>query len=171
VAALEHCPTAVLVFCSRTIIRPDGTRLLDRSAPWSEGEVEARTIVQGCIHSGTNLIGEPSAVLFRTEVARATGTFDGQFPYVIDLDYWLRLLEHGAGYCLKSPLASFRISPNQWSAAIGRRQSRQFIDFLDTLTATGRWRIGAMAKLRGKMMAVRNQFMRLLVYRLLLRDT
>jgi glycosyltransferase involved in cell wall biosynthesis len=170
VATLEGLPQAVMAFSSRTIIRPDGSRLFDRSAPWPTGEVEAKTIVQGCLRSGTNLIGEPSAVLFRTEVARKTGSFDGQFPYVIDLDYWLRLLEHGSGYCLQSPLASFRISKNQWSTAIGRRQSRQFIAFLDKLTIAGQWQIGTITKLRGKTMSILNQLMRLLVYHILLKD-
>lgn len=170
VAALESHPASVLAFCGRTIIRPDGTHLLDRRAPWPDGEVEAGAILQGCINSGTNPIGEPSAVLFRTALARQIGSFDGQLPYVIDLDYWLRLLEHGAGYCLKSPLASFRISPGQWSVGIGRRQSRQFSAFLDKLSATGRCRISPLAKLRGRVMAVRNQLLRMLVYRLLIRD-
>lgn len=169
VTVLESCPTAVLAFCSRTVISPVGTRIIERSAPWHEGVVDAGTILQGCIRSGTNLVGEPSAVLFRTEVARKVGIFDGQIPYVIDLDYWLRLLEHGSGYCLKAPLASFRISPSQWSATIGRRQSRQFTDFLNKLTTTGRCRIGKMSMFRGRMMAVWNQILRMLVYRLLLR--
>jgi hypothetical protein len=171
VAALENCPTAVIAFCSRTIIRPDGTRILDRSAPWPEGEVDAETILHECILSGTNLIGEPSAVLFRTEVARKVGLFNGLFPYVIDLDYWVRLLEHGSGYCLKSPMASFRISASQWSAAIGRRQSRQFMDFLDMLATTGRCKIDARTKFRGRVMAFRNQILRMLVYRLMLRGS
>jgi len=170
VVALETNPAAVLTFCGRSIIRPDGSRILDRSAPWPEGEVSVGTILHGCIRAGTNLIGEPSAVLFRTEVARKAGAFDGQIPYLIDLDYWLRLLGYGPGYCLKSPLVSFRISPSQWSVAIGRRQSRQFMDFLDKLTATGRCRIGTMAMLRGRLMSVRNQVLRMLVYRLMLRD-
>ena len=73
VAALEACPRAVLAFCSRTIIRPDGTRILTRSAPWPEGEVEAGTILEACLRAGTNLVGEPSAVLFRAKAARAAG--------------------------------------------------------------------------------------------------
>ena len=170
VAALEECPTAVLTFCSRTIIRPDGTRILDRLVPWPEGEVEYRNILQKCIVSGTNQIGEPSAVLFRKEVARKVGCFDGSIPYVIDLDFWVRLLEHGNGYCLKPPMVSFRISPSQWSAAIGRRQSRQFMEFLSMLVLTGRFQIGAMARLRARVMASLNQVGRLLIYLLILKD-
>ena len=169
VAALETCPGAVLAFCKRTIIRPNGTRILDRSAPWAEGEVQAERILRGCVRAGTNLIGEPSATLFRAEAARRVGNFDGTIPYVIDLDYWARLLEHGSGYYLDAPLTSFRISSSQWSAAIGRRQGRQFIDFLDKLNATGRCKIGPMARFLGRLMAVRNQILRMLLYRLMLK--
>jgi glycosyltransferase involved in cell wall biosynthesis len=167
VAALEHCPGAVLAFSARTIIRPNGTRILTRAAPWPEGEVEAGVILRRCLRAGTNLIGEPSSVLFRAETARAAGLFDGRIPYLIDLDYWVRLLDHGSGYCLKSPLASFRISPSQWSAAIGCRQSRQFAAFLDVVAASGRCRLGPWTRGRARLMAFRNQVLRMLVYGLL----
>ncbi|MBU5612489.1 glycosyltransferase family 2 protein [Geomonas azotofigens] len=168
VAALEKNAAAVLAFCSRTIIRPDGTRLFDRSAPWPEGEVDGKTILQRCVRSGTNVIGEPSAVLFRADVARKVGGFDGRIPYVIDLDYWVRLLEYGPGYCLKSPLACFRISPTQWSAIIGRNQYAQFKEFMEKVAATGRFDIGRMAVLGGSVMAAMNQILRMVVYRLML---
>lgn len=170
VAALESHPATVLAFCSRTIIRPDGTRILDRLTPWVEGEVEGRTILQGCVRSGTNVVGEPSAVLFRADVAREVGGFNGQIPYLIDLDYWVRLLEHGPAYCLKSSMVSFRISPTQWSAVIGRSQYRQFKEFLHKLTNTGRYHIGRIAMFRGSARAAMNQVLRMLVYRLMLRS-
>lgn len=133
VRALEHHPAAVLAFCQRHIIRPDGRRLMTRGGPWPEGLVGPETVVRRCVLAGTNLIGEPSAVLFTAEAARRAGEFDGRLPYVIDLDYWIRLLAQGPAYSLDEPLASFRLSPRQWSATIGRRQSAEFLAFLDRL--------------------------------------
>ena len=60
---------------------------------------------------GTNLIGEPGAVLFRRDLALKVGGFYAENPYVIDLDYWLRLLAQGDAYYLDQPLASFRVNP------------------------------------------------------------
>ena len=67
------------------------------------------------------------------DAARAAGPFDAREPYLVDLDYWLRLLDQGTAVHQATPLASFRISPRQWSAAIGSRQSRQFQAFVGRL--------------------------------------
>lgn len=167
VAALEGDPEAVLTFCSRTIIRPDGKRLLTRRAPWRAGPVTTGEVVRGCVLAGTNLIGEPSAVLFRREAACAVGGFDGRVPYLIDLDYWLRLLSYGTAHHLNEPLVSFRVSRRQWSAAIGLRQGREFISFMDHLP-TGSWLpAGRGARLVGGLRAQANGLLRALVYRFL----
>lgn len=135
VRALEEHPEAVLAFGKRRIITPDGRRLMTRGGPWPEGLVAPASVVRRCVLAGTNLIGEPSAVLFAREVACRTGTFDGRLPYVIDLDYWIRLLAQGPAYSLDAALTSFRLSPAQWSAAIGRHQVTQFLAFLSHLAA------------------------------------
>ena len=166
VAALEACPQAVLAFSSRAIIRPDGSLLFNRTTRWPDGEISARDVLAGCLRSGTNPLGEPSSVMFRAETARLVGPFDGSIPYLIDLDYWLRLLIYGSAWCLRAPLASFRVSPNQWSAAIGRRQSRQFLQFIRKLVAAGQ-PIGPLAQLWTSLMAHGNQFLRQVVYQIL----
>lgn len=171
VEALEGAPEAVLTFCSRNIIRSNGTRLMSRAASWPEGLIAAPDLVRECVKAGTNLIGEPSAVLFRRESAARTGGFDGSIPYLIDLDYWVRLMEHGSAYCMKLPLASFRISSHQWSVAIGRQQSQQFIAFMDRLTDMDRFHLGLLIQLRGRLMARMNGLLRAMMYYLVVRDS
>ena len=60
------------------------------------------------------------------ERAARVGGFDARHPYVIDLDYWLRLLMHGNAWYCPQALASFRVWGGSWSVAIGLRQSRDF---------------------------------------------
>ncbi len=170
IEALERDPGAVLAFCRRAIIRPDGSRLLTRGAPWPEGPVGTQEAVRRCVLSGANLLGEPSAVLFRTEAARQVGGFDGSIPYLIDLDYWVRLLALGHGRYLDEPLASFRLSPRQWSAAIGKRQGREFVAFIDRLHAHRLFMLKRRARIWGGLMARLNGMMRGWIYRLLLRN-
>lgn len=134
VRALEEHPEAVLAFGKRRIITPNGRQLMTRGGPWPEGLVAPASVVRRCVLAGTNLIGEPSAVLFRTALGQRIGGFDGRLPYVIDLDYWLRLLAQGPAYSLDAALTSFRLSRAQWSAAIGRNQAAQFLAFLNHLT-------------------------------------
>ena len=45
--------------------RDQDLRLDERIAAWREGPVDAEDAVRRCVRAGTNLIGEPSAVLLR----------------------------------------------------------------------------------------------------------
>lgn len=169
VGALELHQNAVLAFSSRSIIRPDGKSFMIRGAPWPEGEVQGREVVGRCVRAGTNLIGEPSAVVFRSDVAQKIGGFDGSIPYLIDLDYWARLLAHGPGYYLEAPLASFRISSRQWSVAIGAQQGRQFISFIIKLRAYG-FQLGPITRITGAILARLNGLLRAMVYHFIVRE-
>lgn len=116
-------------------------------------------------------MGEPGAVLFRRSSIAAVGLFDASIPYVVDLDYWLRLLAIGAAYYIAEPLASFRISSISWSVAIGRKQTEQFVQLIDRLSRLGAVRLSRWDRLIGAMAAKRNVFLRLAVYRLVIRNS
>lgn len=166
VAVLERHDTAVLALSSRTILSAAGAPITVRGAPWKEGLVTAQAAVTACVRAGTNVLGEPSAGLFRRETALKAGAFDGSIPYLIDLDYWMRLLRFGPAYYLPAPLASFRISAGSCSVAMRRRQAGEFIAFVDKLAASGAYRISAIDRWRGRRMAVLNAFLRGLAYRI-----
>jgi len=170
VEILERNPSVVLVFSSRHIIRANGKHIMIRGTRWNEGEISGVKILRGCVISGTNLVGEPSAVLFRASAAHKIGRFDASLPYVIDLDYWIRLLNEGTGYYLRTPLVSFRVSSQQWSAMIGSRQSHEFIDFVKRLESSGQLRSGALIRLWCQFMARLNGILRSLVSHLLPQD-
>ena len=123
-----------LVFCGRRIINNEGKVLAKRRIRGiSAGIISSRHLIRLCVRRGTNLIGEPGAVLFRSSAARVSGNFDGKISYVIDLDYWVRLLDHGDAYYIDGTLSSFRVSNGSWSAEIGKRQSKDFICFIDSI--------------------------------------
>ncbi|MEM7195964.1 MAG: glycosyltransferase family 2 protein [Pseudomonadota bacterium] len=115
-----------LVFCRRTIINKNGNRILD-TGPSIERRYAASDIVRKCILSGTNVIGEPGAVLFRREHSDSIGQFNGAMPYVIDLDYWYRLLKCGDAFGLAEPLTTFRIDQNL-SVRLGFKRPLNFIN-------------------------------------------
>lgn len=167
VNVLEQHPEAMLTFCRRHIVGPDGRRLLTRGGPWREGPVSAEDAVRRCVRAGTNLIGEPSAVLLRAGAGRRAGGFDGRIPYLIDLDYWLRLMAFGPAWAIDAPLVSFRVSPQQWSAAIGRRQHAAFNAFTDELLAAKRFPVTGLDRLRGRLAARLNGIARGWFYRAL----
>ena len=64
-----------------------------------------------------NKIGEPTAVLLRTEAVRQTGQFSDAFVQRLDIQYWLRLLENWKIAFIDAELAAFRIHANQATSA------------------------------------------------------
>lgn len=141
-----------LTFCPRDVIGPDG-RVLLRHRGWPggrPGRADRATLLSACLRQGTNVIGEPGAVLFRRSAAQAVGGFDMRHPYVIDLDYWFRLLAQGPAWYIPVPLASFRVWQGSWSVSIGMHQAADFHGLMNDLQAAdgattadrwlGRWR-------------------------------
>jgi len=148
-----------LVFSARSVIDSNDRVLLRRSLRSTDGRLDAQRLRRQCLRRGTNLVGEPGAVMFRRSLSRRVGPFNGEIGYVIDLDYWFRLLAHGDAYFMAAPLASFRVSSGSWSVAIGQRQGREFRRFLHKAGAQG---IDLAA---GTVMAGVNNLLRMLFYR------
>ncbi len=172
VAALEADidETIALVFGTREIIGPTGKILTRRGFKGSAtGRIPASLLMRHCIRRGTNVIGEPGAVLFRRKLADKVGRFDGQQGYVIDLDYWIRLLAHGDAWYLEQPVSSFRVSGGSWSVAIGRQQSRQYTDFIARMHQAGLVTGSRVDLTLGKITALMNNALRLVFYKVFVR--
>lgn len=152
-AALARHPDVVLAFCSRRIIDARGRTLLVKRTKWPSGRVDAGELMRRCVRAGTNLVGEPGAVLFRRDIARHIGAFDASIPYVIDLDYWARLLAHGDAWCDSEPLSSFRVSGASWSVEIGRRQADEFARFIDRIAGAPHVHASGADRLVGRVSA------------------
>jgi glycosyltransferase involved in cell wall biosynthesis len=159
-----------LVFCARRIIDADGRTLFERR-PFGPDprRVDGRAVFRRCLRRGTNVVGEPGGVLFRRDAARAAGEFDATFPYVVDLDYWLRLLEHGEAGYIPETLVSFRVAATQWSVAIGRSQAAQFSGLAAKMAARPSLAPGPLDVLAGRLLARANNVARLLMYRFMFR--
>lgn len=109
VAAMEGTPGAVLVSCARTII-DEQSRAIDELAHYPDGfTVDGYEIIRHCFMGITrdhNLIGEPSAVMFRRDSAGRG--FDLRYRQLVDLEMWFHLLEQGKFVYISEPLCSFR---------------------------------------------------------------
>lgn len=159
ILAQDSSERLALVFSARAVIDSKGRTLLRRGYGSASGIVPAATLRRRCLRRGTNLVGEPGAVMFRRSLSQGIGAFCGDIGYVIDLDYWFRLLDHGDAYYFAEPLASFRVSSGSWSVAIGKRQGAEFRRFLHKNGARG----GDL--LAGSCMAWLNNWLRLMFYR------
>ena len=173
VALLEedHAGRLALVFGSRNVINSAGRVITVRGYPGGrEGVICSRELMRRCVRYGTNLIGEPGAVLMRKSLAVRVGPFDASIPYVIDLDYWVRLLEHGDAFYIANPLAAFRISSGSWSVAIGSRQSSEYRRFIAKIASNAQFGVSAVDVLVGNFASRVNNILRLLFYRFALRS-
>lgn len=130
-AFLLECNRNVsLVTCARDVINQQGKATMLRQWYRRDVCVNGLWAVRATLRAGTNMIGEPSAVLIKAETAKRIGLFDASRPYVIDLDYWLRLLVVGDMYYLADNLCSFRMSRQSWSSQLARFQGQQFRDLM-----------------------------------------
>jgi hypothetical protein len=166
----DHEQRIALVFSARDVLAPDGSRLVRRGYPSGrEGRLDAARVASACVRRGTNLIGEPGAVMFRRSLAERVGRFDATDPYVIDLDYWIRLLAHGDAWYCPQALAGFRVSAGQWSVQIGSGQSRDFRSFVKRLTGRGLLNATPLDRALGWITPTLNTWARLAFYRVYLR--
>lgn len=132
VAALRSAPQATFCYGPRDVISPHGRTILRARcfrppAPLVTREATLAMLVR----SGTNIFGEPCAVLMRTSALRGAPPFEGS--YLIDLGMWLSLWGMGPALFVDTCDSQFRISSRSWSTALKREQSRQFGDLLEEL--------------------------------------
>ena len=159
-----------LVFGSRLIIDPEGRTVFRRGFP-ARGATrfDGRKLVRRCVRAGTNLIGEPGNGLIRRSLVDRIGAYDTSHPYMVDLDYWFRVLAHGDGYYTGKRSSCFRISPGSWSVALGRKQLDDWKGFVEKFAADPSFGITRADKELGFAKARLNTMARALIYRSLFR--
>jgi len=120
VAMLEHEPRAVIAVSARLIL-DEGSQVLE---VWDElgapGYQEGNAVIIRCMQQDRNLVGEPSAVLFRR--IRAARGFDPTFRQVVDQEMWFHLLESAGLVYTAEPLCAFRRHPAQQTVANQKQQ-------------------------------------------------
>ncbi|MCZ7533602.1 MAG: glycosyltransferase [Acidimicrobiia bacterium] len=134
VAILDGNPELAFVSVRRDVIDANGTVLTrDRGLDGLCGLRERDEVRRAIVRSGTNQLGEGAAILMRRQAADAAGSFDASLPYVIDVDFWVRLLDWGPGHGVCETHAAFRVSTSAWSSALAKEQGRQYVAFIDRL--------------------------------------
>ncbi len=114
-ALLDANPAVSLVASARRVLGHDSRPI----AVWDElqtaGLHRGPEVIARCLNEDRNLIGEPSAVMFR----RAAGLrgFDPQWRQLVDLEMWLHLLSSGDLAYIPEPLCAFRLHAGQQSEA------------------------------------------------------
>ncbi|HTQ32172.1 MAG TPA: glycosyltransferase [Opitutaceae bacterium] len=111
---LDADPGIALVATARVVL-DESSRPVGRWNDLAAGRHRGRELIARCLLEDRNLIGEPSAVLFRR--AAAGRGFDAQWRQLMDLEMWFHLLAAGDLDYVPEPLCAFRLHPGQQSAA------------------------------------------------------
>jgi len=138
VADLQANPDAVMAASRRRVIGDDGRVLKAQHGLGSlRGLVDGSAALGACCLAGTNLLGEPAAVMFNGAAIRAAMPWRGRLPYLIDLSTYAAVLTGGSLICQDRVLASFRVSTTSWSSSLLSQQAAQFREWRDDVLASG----------------------------------
>lgn len=111
VAMLDDNPSAVLASSARYVIDENSMVLDIWDFVKSSGIHNGQDVILRCLRTNTNIIGEPSAVLFRKKYS--TRGFNNSYKQIADLDMWAHLLEQGDLIYTTDPLCAWRTHPDQ----------------------------------------------------------
>lgn len=120
VGRLEEDRSASLVTSARNYVDENSNLVKVLSPFGSDGVYNGKQVVRQCLLLQKNLVGEPSAVMFRREEAERG--FDVKYRQLVDLEMWFHLLEQGCLVYIDSPLCSFRIHSGQQTVENVRRE-------------------------------------------------
>ncbi len=127
----SRCSNPILrrsLAASARVIMDGRSRVVDVYRSLAHGIHKGRNVITRCfLENGRNIVGEPSAVLFRKADARRG--FDPKYRHIVDVEMWFHLLEKGgfgptpASRCAPSVAIPAR-RPNTTSAAVSVSRMR-----------------------------------------------
>lgn len=159
-----------LVFGAREVLTPIGQVLMSRK-PFGNGAqyIKSSSLINRCVASGTNIIGEPGSGLIRTELLPRIGLYDATYNYTVDMDFWFRVLQFGDGFYTGQIDSAFRLHTQSWSHRLVNVQSQEFQNTVKAFARREGFKISPWSKWIGYMRSPVNAQLRRLFYHLYLR--
>lgn len=108
---LDSHPSVSLLACAMRYVDPS-SKTIGHEGYFRDGRLHSGTsIITRCLAEQRNLIGGPSAVMFRRK--HAGRKFDETYFHSADMEMWFHLLEQGSFAYVTEPLCAFRKHPTQ----------------------------------------------------------
>jgi glycosyltransferase involved in cell wall biosynthesis len=126
-ADLAAHPDALFAVAQRDIVDADG-RMLYRGrgcTGLTRGLMDGHAALRAAYVQGTNVFGEPLAVLFRRPVLDAALRWNDERPFLLDLELYTRVLQTGPIAVRKAAIGAFRVSSSSWSTRLVTEQTEQ----------------------------------------------
>lgn len=119
-----------LVACKRKIITADGKEFFGSFYKLRPGKYTGSRAMKLCVSLGTNLIGEPMAVLLRASVFKQNHIVLASNNYMIDMDMYSKFLVGKELVMQNNVLAAFRIYGKSMSGSLGLQHAKYFNEFV-----------------------------------------
>jgi glycosyltransferase involved in cell wall biosynthesis len=161
-------PHTALACCARAVLVGQGRRRARRAYPGRGRQIAGRDAIVACVRRGTNLIGEPGAVLARRDAIEAAGGFAPDQSFCVDIDLWFRLLLTGDLVVVAETLAGFRVRADSWSISLSRHHAESFRELIARYRDHPGVRLSRRDVLQGGAMATVNAWLRAVFYRVML---
>lgn len=159
VAALAAAPSAALVACRRDLIDSNGASVYSGGGlRWLLGPRTRNEVVRAIVRHGGNPIGDPSSVLFRRHAFEAAGGFADDKLMLLDIDMWVRLLDHGDLIGQAQSLAAFRVHSASTTKRIAVEQQAAQAAMIRELATSGVYRVRAFDRLVGAIVTPAGRF-------------
>lgn len=127
---LESNPSAVLTACPRDVTDAAGKVLIhDMGLQGIKKPMSGNEAVRKVVRAGRNIFGEPGCVTMRRDAFERAGGWFGEFPYLIDMGTYSRVLLEGDFVPDLTTGATFRLNADQGSVAQSKTQSDQAAAF------------------------------------------
>ena len=136
-AALQQHPTAVMAIARRDIIDARGGIVAKARGGQglTPGLVAGVDVIRACWLQGTNVVGEPVAVLFRRQPLLDAMPWRDDNPLMLDITTYAAVAPHGDVWIDSASLGAFRVSSSSWSTRLAGVQHAQFKAWQDDYVA------------------------------------
>ena len=124
---LDH-PQAKIAFAQRDIISASGKVLIKSRGcqGLDQGLVSGHSALLAGYVSGTNIYGEPEAVMFERVTMQSALPWEDAEPFLLDMFFYSKILDQHPAVVRHQSIGAFRISSASWSTKLVSEQRRQF---------------------------------------------
>jgi glycosyltransferase involved in cell wall biosynthesis len=125
---LESFPSARIAFAQRDMIDAKGAILSRKRGCQGvpEGFVSGHEALLAGYRAGTNIYGEPEAVLFERDAMLEALPWTDTEPFLLDMFFYSKILSKHPAVIRKEAVGAFRISNSSWSTRLVTEQRKQF---------------------------------------------
>lgn len=165
-------PEAVMAIAQRDIVDAGGRELYaDRGLSGINlphgAVINGDELLRTCYLQGTNVIGEPLAVLFRTDALKRAMPWDDSNPLMLDLSTYQKVAAQRDVVIRRGSVGAFRVSSSSWSTKLAKEQLQQTKLWQDEYVNSIKDPIPFTEQLRARIGRHRQTLLRRIAYRYL----